>query len=147
MLYQTSFVPFCSQFSCSTYILAACSKLPFFRSRRSKLTSHARGRAVAACNYYSIYTTSFNWLLSRDVCRLALRSHSIASDQSKFLSSPISSFPLLSTCTMYMDQFYKLQSKTTELLFVLRNYSFFSFFNTLSKVICLCLSKIVCINR
>lgn len=33
-------------------------------SRTSQIEQRGRGRAVAACNYYSIYTTSFNWLLS-----------------------------------------------------------------------------------
>lgn len=66
-------------------------------SRMSLLTSHARGRAVAACNYYSIYTTSFNWLLSWDVSHLALRSHSIASKRGKFLSS-LRSLSFYSTC-------------------------------------------------
>lgn len=65
-------------------------------SRRSQIASYGRGRAVAACNYYSIYTTSFNWLLSWDVSRLALRSHSTAGDREQVFVTPrISSFRIV----------------------------------------------------
>lgn len=46
-----------------------------FGIRKSYVISVASfgwGSSVASCNYYSIYTTSFNWLLSTDAVSLSL---------------------------------------------------------------------------
>lgn len=56
--------------SCWTFLL---SHGPL-QGRSSRIGLRRQGRAVATCNYYSIYTTSFNWLLSWDVSSHFVRS-------------------------------------------------------------------------